>query len=37
MIEMLIGAILGVSTFIALEWWLVGRKPSATRGTHGLR
>jgi hypothetical protein len=37
MIEMLIGAILGVGTFIALEWWLVGRRPSSTRGTHGLR
>jgi hypothetical protein len=37
MIEMLIGAILGVITFIALEWWLVGRRPFGTRSTHGLR
>lgn len=37
MIEMLIGAVLGVCTFIALEWWLVGRSPSDTRRTHGLR
>ena len=27
----------GVGGFIALEWWLVGRKPSGNRGTHGIR
>jgi hypothetical protein len=37
MINMLIGAVLGVGGFIALEWWLVGRKPSGNRGTHGIR
>lgn len=37
MIDMLIGAVLGVGGFIALEWWLVGRKPSGNRGTHGIR
>jgi hypothetical protein len=37
MIEMLIGAVLGACGFIALEWWLVGRKPFGTRGTHGIR
>jgi hypothetical protein len=37
MIDMLIGAVLGVGVFIALEWWLVDRKPSSTRGTHGIR
>lgn len=37
MIDMLIGAVAGVVVFIVLEWWLVGRKPSGTRGTHGIR
>ncbi len=37
MIEMLIGAVVGVGVFIGLEWWLVGRKPSRTRGSHGIR
>ena len=37
MINMLIGAVIGVGGFIALEWWLVGRKPSGNRGTHGIR
>jgi hypothetical protein len=36
MIDMLIGAVAGVVVFIALEWWLVGRKRSGHRGTHGL-
>jgi hypothetical protein len=37
MIDMLIGAVAGVVVFIALEWWLVGRKPSGTRETQGLQ
>ncbi len=37
MIDMLIGAVAGIGAFIALEWWLVGRKPSDSRGTHGIR
>jgi len=37
MIEMVIGAVLGVCGFIGLEWWLVGRKPLDTRGTNGIR
>jgi hypothetical protein len=37
MIDMLIGAVAGVGIFIALEWWLVGRKPSRSRGSHGIR
>jgi hypothetical protein len=37
MIDMLIGAVVGVGLFIVLEWWLVGRKPSGTRGSHGVR